>query len=145
MSVTTENGLSAIANCHQPVGIADSLCITPWETLCDWLTRDLRNMEATIERCSKAGEWVVECVSYPLESVTTHETPNGVRVISIAVRIDGRTKLFEVFGPNSLGVRRNAAGWPVRIELGYEEGQLVLIFSGQMDPPRRSSSNSWGE
>ena len=145
MSVTTENGLSGIANTHQPAGLVDPQCVTLWETVCDWLTRDLHNLEATIERCSKAGEWVVECVSYPLESVTTHETQNGVRVILIGVRIGGKTKLFEVAGPNSLGVRRNAAGWPIRIELGYEEGQLVLIFSGQIDPQRRSSSNSWGE
>ena len=145
MSVATESGLSAIANRHQPVGIADSLCTAPWGPLCDWLTRDLRNMEATIERRSKAGEWVIECMARPLESVTSHETQNGVQVISIVVRLDGKTKLFEVFGPNSLGVHRNAAGWPIRIELGYEEGQLVLIFSGQMDSPLRSSSNSWGE
>lgn len=145
MSVTTENGLSAVANRHESVGLADPLCLTPWEALCDWLTRDLHNMEATIERRSKAGEWVVECVAYPLESVTTHETQNGVRVISVRVRSDGKTKLFEVSGPNSLGVLRNAAGWPIRVELGYEEGQFVLIFSGQMDPQSRSSSNSWGE
>src|SRR6478736_5630368 len=126
MSVTAENGLSAIPHRYQPVGLADSLCLTPWKPLCDWLTRDLHNLEVTIERRSKAGEWVVECVSYPLESVTTHETQNGVRVISIGIRINGKIKLFEVPGPYSLGVRRNAAGWPIRIELGYEEGQLVL-------------------
>jgi hypothetical protein len=145
MSVITENGLSTIVDRHQAAGFADSLCVTPWEALCDWLTRDLHNMEATIERCSNAGEWIVECVSYPLESVTTHETPNGVRVISIGVRVDGKTKLFEASGPNSLAVRRNAAGWPIRIELGYTEGLFVLIFSGQTDPQRRSSCNSWGE
>lgn len=145
MSVTTENGLSTITDRHQPVGLADSISGAKWKTLCDWLTRDLHDMEATIERRSKAGEWVVECVSFPLESVTTHETQNGVRVVSIGVRMDGQTKLFDVSGPNSLGVHRNAAGWPVRIEFGYEEGQLVLIFSGQMDPQRRLSANSWGE
>ena len=145
MSVTTENGLGVIATEQQAVGLADSLCVTLWEALCDWLTRDLHNMEATIERRSKDGEWTVECVSYPLESVTTHETQNGVRVISILARTDGTAKLFEVSGPNSLEVRRNAAGWPIRIELGYEEGQLVLIFSGQTDPQRKSSGNSWGE
>ena len=145
MSVTTENGLGVMTTEQQTAGLAGSLCVTLWEGLCDWLTRDLHNMEATIERRSKAGDWIVECVSYPLESVATHETQNGVRVISIKVRTNGTTKLFEVSGPNSLEVRRNAAGWPIRIELGYEEGQLVLIFSGQTDPQRKSTGNSWGE
>jgi hypothetical protein len=145
MSATTQNGLSAVADRDHAAGFADSLCVTPWEALCDWLTRDLHNMEATIERRSNTGEWVVECVSYPLESVTTRETQNGVRVISIGVRADGKTKLFEVPGPNSLAIHRNAAGWPIRIELGYAEGLFVLIFSGQLDPQKKSSRNSWGE
>lgn len=145
MSVAAQTGLSSIADSHQNAGFADSLCVTPWEALCDWLARDLHNMEATIERRSNAGDWVVECASYPLENVTTRETQNGVRVISIAVRVDGKTKLFEVSGPNSLAIRRNAAGWPIRIELGYAEGLFVLIFSGQIEPQKRSSSNSWGE
>jgi hypothetical protein len=116
-----------------------------WETLCEWLTRDLRGMMTTIERREKGGDWVVECQSFPMETVTTHMMSNGVRVISVGLRVNGNRKLFEVPGPNSIGVRRNAAGWPIRVELGYEEGQLVLLFSGQMDPARRSSSNTWGE
>jgi hypothetical protein len=56
-----------------------------------------------------------------------------------------KLQLFEISGPNSIGLRRNAAGWPIRVELGYEEGQLVLLFSGQMGPERKSSSNTWGE
>ncbi|MGB9120029.1 MAG: hypothetical protein WCE73_05385 [Candidatus Angelobacter sp.] len=116
-----------------------------WETLCGWLTRDLRGMMTTIERREKGGDWVVECRSFPMESVTTRMTSNGVRVISVGIRINGSCKLFEISGPNSIGLRRNAAGWPIRVELGYEEGQLVLLFSGQMDPERRSSRNTWGE
>ena len=145
MSVTTENTLSVIANGQQAVGLADSVRVTPWQNLCDWLTHDLHNMEVTIERRSKVDEWTVECMSYPLESVTTHETKNGVRVISVGVRMDGKIKLFEMPAPNSLGLHRNAAGWPIRVELGCPEGQLILIFSGQIDPQRRSSGNSWGE
>jgi hypothetical protein len=116
-----------------------------WEVLCGWLAQDLRGMMTTIERREKGGDWVVECLSYPLESVTTRQTANGVRVISISIRMNGACKLFEISGPNSIGLRRNAAGWPIRVELGYEEGQVVLLFSGQMDPQRRSSRNSWGE
>src|SRR6185369_15397468 len=103
---------------------------------CGWLTRDLRGMMTTIERREKGGDWVVECLSFPMESVTTHITSNGVRVISVGIRINGSCKLFESSGPISIGLRRNAAGWPIRVEVGYEEGQLVLLFSGQMGPER---------
>lgn len=116
-----------------------------WEALCGWLTRDLRGMMTTIERREKGADWVVECLSFPMESVATRMTSNGVQVISVELRVNGSRKLFEVPGPNSIVVRRNAAGWPIRVELGYEEGQLVLLFSGQMDPERRASSNTWGE
>lgn len=132
---------SAPAGAHATQGPTS----TGWETLCGWLNQDLRGMMTTIERREKDGDWMVECLSYPLESVTTRQTSNGVRVMSISIRMNGASKLFEISGPHSIGLRRNAAGWPIRVELGYEEGQLVLLFSGQMDPQRRSSSNSWGE
>src|ERR1051325_9979614 len=134
-----------LTNANEISASPDPLCVNPWNTLCAWLTRDLHDMEVTIERRSTGGAWVVEGVSFPLESVTTRETANGVRVISIGVHMAGKTKLFEVGGANSLGFRRNGAGWPVRVELGFEGGELVMLFSGQMDPQRQSSSNSWGE
>ncbi len=118
---------------------------TSWQILCAWLSHDLKGIETTIERRSQNGEWVVECVSYPLESVTTRWGANGVQVVSIKVKVNGNIRLFEVPGPNSLEVRRNAAGWPIRIELGNGEGQTVLLFSGQTDPQRWASSNAWGE
>jgi hypothetical protein len=144
--------VSTVINCEPAPPAAKPASTEPtqtqaavWEPLCRWLTRDLRGMETTIERQDKDGEWLVECVSGFLDSVTTHETANGVRVISVRARLNGKTRLFEFPGPNSLGVRRNAAGWPVRVEVGYEEGRLALLFSGQMDPQRRSSRNAWGE
>ncbi|HEY7405007.1 MAG TPA: hypothetical protein VIB39_15890 [Candidatus Angelobacter sp.] len=122
-----------------------ALSRTSWQILCAWLTRELKGLETTIERRDSNGEWVVECVSYPLLSVTTRWGANGVQVISIKVKVNGNTKLFEVSGPNTLDVKRNAAGWPIRIELGNTEGRTVLLFSGQMDPERWASRNAWGE
>jgi len=118
---------------------------TSWQILCAWLTRDLKGIETTVERRNQNGEWVVECVSYPLESVTTRWAANGVQVIAVKVKANDNVLLFEVPGPNSLEVRRNAAGWPIRIELGNTEGLTVLLFSGQMDPQRWASRNAWGE
>jgi hypothetical protein len=113
--------------------------------LCAWLTRDLKGMEASIERRDKNGEWAVECVSSPLESVTARWTANGVQVISIKVRMNGNPGLFEVAGPSLLEVRRNEAGWPIKVELGNEEGRLALLFTGQMETQRWASRNAWGE
>jgi len=110
------------AKCRKTADLDHSRAETSWESLCDWLTRELHGMETTIERRDKGGDWVVECLSFPLESVTTR-TSNGVPIISIGVRMNGHTRLFEIAGPDSAGVRRNAAGWPIRVELGYAEGQ----------------------
>jgi hypothetical protein len=125
--------------------IAQPLPQPSWEALCAWLTENLRGMEVTIERREGNGEWVVECLSYPLESVTTHQTLNGVQVISICVRMNGIIKSFEIAGPHLINLHRNAAGWPVKVEMGYQEGQLTLLFSGQMEPQRKITANSWGE
>jgi|SRR5580765_1376934 len=119
--------------------------VATWEILCEWLTQELRGLMTAIERREGDGDWIVECVSFPMESVTTHITSNGIRVLSVNVCMNGHSKRFEISGPNSIGLRRNAAGWPLRMELGYKEGRLVLVFSGQTDPQRRSSSNAWGE
>jgi hypothetical protein len=119
--------------------------VDKWESLCGWLTQELRGIMTTVERREGDGDWVVECLSSPMESVTTRVTSNGIRVLSVSICMNGHRKLFEISGPNSIGLRRNAAGWPLRVDLGYEEGRLALIFSGQMDPQRRSSSNGWGE
>jgi hypothetical protein len=140
MNTLVDDKIATVALSQEP-----PLSRTSWQILCAWLTRDLKGIETTIERRDWNGEWVVECVSYPLESVTARWAANGVQVISIKVKVNGNIKLFEVPGPNSLDVRRNAAGWPIRIDLGNAEGQTVLLFSGQIDPQRRASRNAWGE
>src|SRR5215468_6198732 len=94
-----------VAGPEQPLSRAS------WQILCAWLTHDLKGMETTIERRAPNGEWVVECVSYPLESVSTRWTRHGVQVIAIKLKVNGNIRLFEVAGPNALDVRRNAAGW----------------------------------
>jgi hypothetical protein len=145
MSTTVSNEFPGLAQNAGAAKLQQPAITTPWKALCAWLTRDLRGMEASIERRDKNGEWAVECMSSPLESVTTHWTGNGVQVISIKVRMNGKPGLFEVTGPNLLEVRRNAAGWPIKVELGFEEGRLALLFSGQLEPQRWASRNAWGE
>jgi hypothetical protein len=91
-----------------------------WETLCGWLTRDLRGMMTTIERREKGGDWVVECLSFPMESVTTHITSNGVRVISVGIRINGSCSCLKSQDPTPSGCAgmqpdgRSGLNWGMR-------------------------------
>jgi hypothetical protein len=124
--------------------IEQPLSRTSWQALCGWLTHELKGIETTIERRNRNGEWVVECISYPLESVTTRWMTNGVQIISIKLKANGNTLLFEVPRPTALEIRKNATGWPVRIELGSTESQTVLLFSEQMEPQKISQSHPGG-
>lgn len=116
-----------------------------WEGLCCWLTANLKGMGMTLERREGGGEWEVECLSHPLESVTTHQTLNGVQILSISAGMNGNSKTFEIAGPDSITLSRDPAGFPVRVEMKNQEVQVLLCFSGPIEPQKRQSSNAWGE
>jgi hypothetical protein len=116
-----------------------------WEGLCCWLTTALKGMEMTLERREGNDEWKVECLSRPLESVTTHSTPNGIQVLSISAGTNGKSRIFEIAGPDSIMLSRDPAGFPVRVEMKNQEVQVLLCFSGPIESPLRQSSNAWGE
>jgi hypothetical protein len=123
-----------------------SLPASWWEGLCCWLATTLKGMEMTLERrCEAEGEWKVECLSHPLESITTHQTPNGVQIISIGASIDGKSRIFEFAGANSITLFKDPAGLPVRVEIRNEDERVLLCFAGPIEPQTRQSSNAWGE
>ncbi|HLY92842.1 MAG TPA: hypothetical protein VKQ89_06265 [Candidatus Angelobacter sp.] len=116
-----------------------------WDGLCGWLTDNLKNVEMTLERRREDDrEWKVECVSHPLESVSTHEA-NGVQIISITAGIDGKSRVFEFAGPHSITLFKDPAGFPVRVEIANENETLLLCFAGPIEPQTKQTSNSWGE
>jgi hypothetical protein len=121
------------------------LPISWWEGLCCWLTMNLKGMEMTLERREGGGEWKVECLSHPLQSVTTHQTPNGVQIVCIKAGMNGNSRIFEIAGPDSITLYRDPAGFPVRVEIRNQDVQVVLCFSGPLEPQVRQSSNAWGE
>lgn len=130
MSTVAYPEVSVNASAQEIPAPKASLSPSSWEALCNWLTRDLRGMITTVERYQEGEGWLMECHPSPLESVTTHQTLNGVRVISIGVRMNGTCKMIELTGTNTISLRRNAAGWPIKVEFGYEGGRLALLFSG---------------
>jgi len=126
-------------------GEAHALSVSWWEGLCCWLTTTLKGMEMTLERREGDGEWNVECLSHSLESVTTHRTPNGVQILSINAGMNGSSRAFEVAGPDSVALYKDPAGFPVRVEIKGHDVQVLLCFSGPIEPLSRHSSNAWGE
>ncbi|HEX3094709.1 MAG TPA: hypothetical protein VHW72_18875 [Candidatus Angelobacter sp.] len=122
-----------------------SLPASWWEGLCCWLTTNLKDMEMTLERREGDGEWKMECLSHPLESVTTHRTPNGVQILSINVGVNGKSRVFQIAGPSSIMLYKDTAGFPIRVEISSQSVQTVLCFSGPLEPAEKHSSNAWGE
>lgn len=118
---------------------------TWWEGLCGWLTTTLKGMEVTLERREEDGEWNVECLLRPLEGFATHRTPNGVQVLSIHVGMNGRSRVFEFAGADSVTLCRDPAGFPVRVEIRNKQAELLLCFSGPLEPQKTQTSNTWGE
>lgn len=116
-----------------------------WEGLCCWLTENLRDMEMTLERRENGGDWQVECISHPLQAISTHATANGVQVVSIIASMGGKPRTFDVAGPDSIALYRDPAGFPVRVDIHNQDGQILMCFSGHAEPPGRQSSNAWGE
>ena len=129
----------------EKAAMAQLLPATWWEGLCGWLTTNLKDMEMSLERREAGGEWNVECLLRPLQEVTTHQTPNGVQILSIRVGMNGKSRIFEFAGPQSITLCNDSAGFPVRVDIRSNDSELVLVFSGPLEPQKRQSSNAWGE
>lgn len=125
--------------------VAHEIAAARWQEFCHWCTDMLRGMVVDIERDTGKGLRVVECWQRPLEQIAARELKNGVTAIDVAVDIGGKRRVFEIAGPNSLRLHCNAAGWPLALEIGYEEGKMVLHCSGVAATAPIYSGSSWGE
>lgn len=115
-----------------------------WESLCIWLTNELKDVSATLVRLEQNTSRL-ESHSHPVESVTTRLTPNGVRTIAIALRINGQNRTFEIAGPNSVSITRNSAGRVTTVAIRNYEGAIVLHLCGPLPVSCAPSANAWGE
>jgi hypothetical protein len=115
-----------------------------WQALCSWLTNQVQGISVSIER--RDGKLArLESHFHPLQSISTHLTPNGVRTIAMTVRTSGHLRAFEVAGPDAVTVKWNPAGRLTRIEIHNQEGAMVLHFSVPLPAQPSASSNAWGE
>ena len=116
-----------------------------WAPFCRWLSANLHDMRTSIIRDEGSDIPVVECLDRPMERAEHVTLANGVSAINVSVRMDGKEHNFEVAGPSWLRLHYNAAGFVVRVEIGYPEGKLVLIFTGKPATGAIFTGNSWGE
>lgn len=123
---------------------AHEIALATWRQFCKWLTQQLQGVETTIERLEDK-ERGTECLDRTLEKLEACELADGVNAILITVGDQGRHRVIEVPGPHFLRLHANAAGWPRVLEIGYEQGRLLLNFTGSISPGETFTGNSWGE
>jgi hypothetical protein len=123
---------------------AHEIALATWQQFCRWLTLQLKGVETTIER-REGKELFTECLDRTLEKVEARELADGVNAILITVAEKERHHVIEVAGPTFLRLHANAAGWPRVLEIGYQEGRLLLNFTHNNHSGETFTANSWGE
>ena len=116
-----------------------------WPAFCRWMTANVSGVLTNIIRDESGGSPTVECMDRELKSIDLVLLPNGVSAIQVTVAIHGRTHIVEAPGPEWLRVHYDAAGFVMRVEIGYQEGKLLLSFTGALPPGAVFTANSWGE
>jgi hypothetical protein len=140
-----ENANTAgLAATLQPIA-AHEISASRWQDFCNWCSVKLHGIVTDIERDTGRELRLVECLQQPLERISSRVLANGVTAIDVTVNVNGKPKIFEVSGPSWLRLHTNPAGFPALLEIGYEEGKLVLHLTGVSDPAPVFSGNSWGE
>ena len=123
---------------------AHEIALATWQQFCLWLTLQLKGVETTIER-QEGNERSIVCLDRTLEKVEARELADGVNAILITMAEKERQHVVEVAGPTFLRLHANAAGWPRVLEIGYEEGRLLLNFTHTNHSGETFTANSWGE
>jgi hypothetical protein len=123
---------------------AHEIALAAWQQFCFWLTQQLKGVETTIERL-EGNERSIECLDRTLEKIEARDLADGVNAVLITVAERERHHVIEVAGPSFLRLHANAAGWPRVLEIGYEEGRLLLNFTHTNHSGETFTANSWGE
>lgn len=116
-----------------------------WAEFCRWMTANVSGVLTNIIRDEGSSGPTVECIDRELKSIDYVLLPNGVSAINVTVAVHGKPHVFEIPGPEWLRVHYDAAGFVMRVEIGYQEGKLLLSFTGALPPGAVFTANSWGE
>jgi len=143
-AVRREEPSTGLAPALEPIA-AHEISGARWQEFCNWCSAKLRGIVTDIERDTGEELRTVECRQQPLEQIAAREMANGVTAIDVKVLVNGKPRIFEIAGPSWLRLHCNSAGFPTLLEIGYEEGKLVLHLTGATVAAPVFSGNSWGE
>ena len=124
---------------------AQEIPVAEWPAFCEWFTANFRGIATSIERHEGGDDLPAVCRDLPLVGVKAHQLENRVPAISVTVQGKPRNILLDITGPQRMVLHWNAAGWPTRLEVSYETGEVVVQFAGELEPVRGISANTWGE
>lgn len=116
-----------------------------WQGFCQWCSQNMQGIVTDIERDTGTELREVECLQQPLQKISARVLANGVVAIDVTVTMHDKPHVFEIPGPSWLRVHCNSAGLPIALEIGYEEGKVVLHFTGTTASAPVFDGNSWGE
>jgi hypothetical protein len=140
MSATTHVLAASSQTCGlQPVADAS------WPILCKCLTGNFRGMTVTVECVDAEGGRTVAVRDQFLEDVVFRVLQDGVPAVSVTTGTRLQRHVLDLTAPQALTVQRNAAGWPVRVEIDHAHGRAILHFNAEEPKLPKFSSNFWGE
>jgi hypothetical protein len=116
-----------------------------WPAFCEWFTANFRGISTSLERHEVGNGQMVDCLDRPLLGLRMRVLENAVPALSVAVAGKPRNTVLDLTGPRQVTIHANSAGWPTRLAVSYEDGELIGHFTGELDPSTAATGNSWGE
>ena len=116
-----------------------------WNSCCEWLSRNVKGIAASMERVGHEGSRIVEFENWPLAAIRAHRLENGVNAIGVTFATNKHERRFEITGVNSIQLERDAAGFPTVTEFVTERERIVLRFTERPRGTPIYTGNSWGE
>lgn len=112
---------------------------------CEWLSRNVTGIAASMERVENDGTRVLEFQNWPLAAIRAHRLENGVNAIGLTFTTNNHERRFELTGVKAIQLERDAAGFPIVAEFVCESERVVLRFTERPRATTIYTANSWGE
>ncbi len=121
------------------------IAVTEWPAFCDWLSRNFRGLETSLERHEDGGNVTAECRNRSLAGIEAHLLKTGVGAVSVTVGTKPHSRVFDICGLKKMRLVCNPAGWPTELQMEHESAKFVLHFTGKIESRPAYTGNSWGE
>jgi hypothetical protein len=104
--------------------------VAEWPAFCLWFSNNFRGLAVTAE--SPQG---VLGHNRPLGFISAHVLENGVGALTIAMKTGSRLRRLNVTDATHLRMYCKSAGSPTELRIVTASGDIVLRFTGRLDPP----------